>query len=276
MSLSRSLLTAVFLSLLLVGCKQKSHTTNKSSAESGNSSYAFSNASGETLPTDEAIDSADAAAMVDEGYPVRTPNYSGAWDPPPEIQKPLRGEARARQLKYMHMANRYARAGGQNPFFIQAIITIESKYRPCVKSPAGAVGLMQFMPGTANGLRRVTGITAATRCNPDLNVRSGVAYFNQMGWAKGNLQAMAAGYNSGPARAKALLYRNTKSKYWRSAQPSTSNGVPGPHYWGGETYNYARRMAGYYELYKANPHLVGLADSNSGIEGSGCDARGEC
>ena len=151
------------------------------------------------------------------------------------------------------MINQLSKKHGVEPAFIHAIVTIESLYRSCVSSPAGAVGLMQFMPGTANGLRNV-GFSADKRCTPHLNVNAGITYFKQMdGWAKGNLQAMAAGYNSGPARAKALYLRDTSSKYWRSAQPSTSNGVPGPHYWGGETYNYARKMAGFYELCKANP-----------------------
>ena len=175
------------------------------------------------------------------------------------------------------MINELSRKHGIDPAFIHAIVTIESDYKKCARSNAGAVGLMQFMPGTANGLRKKIGFSAELRCIPHLNVNAGITYFKQMdGWARGNLQAMAAGYNSGPARAKALYLRDTSSPYWRTPQPSTSNGVPGPHYWGGETYNYARKMAGFYELYKANPQLIGLGSDDSPTAGSGCDAREQC
>ncbi len=85
---------------------------------------------------------------------------------------------------------------------------------------------------------------------------------------------MAAGYNTGPGRAKALLQRNTRSRYWRSAQPSTSNGVPSKRFAHGETYNYARNVAGYFELYSANPHLIGLSPSPK--RPSTCAERGQC
>lgn len=262
----------LLLFAVLAGCDGGDKTAAKSSAHSGNSDYAF-DAYGN--PGSEGIDEADGDTAVESGLPVRSPsNSTQRWDPPPLKVNPLSGAARTRQLRYINMINNHARAAGMDPAFIQAIVTIESVYQPCIKSPAGAVGLMQIMPDTANGLRRVTGITAATRCNPDLNVKSGIAYFKQMTWAKGNLQAMASGYNTGPARAKALFLRNTNSKYWRAPQPSTSNGVPGPRWWGGETYNYARKMAGYYELYKANPHLIGIADNTPAP--SECDARGIC
>lgn len=272
---SQTSLPLAFLFVLfggsISGCDGGDTPASKSAGQSGNGDHGF-DASGN--PTGDSIDYADADAAVDSHLPVRSPNSTQHWDPPPMRVKPLGGEARSRQLRFIKMINREARRGGLDPAFVQAIVTIESTYKPCVSSPAGAVGLMQIMPNTANGLRRYTGITAATRCNPDLNVRSGIAYFRQMTWARGNFQAMASGYNTGPARAKALFLRNTSSKYWRGAQPSTSNGVPSPKWWGGETYNYARKMAGYYELYKANPHLIGLADS--GPEPSECYDRGLC
>lgn len=277
LSTAGSLPLTIVLPLLLAagisGCDGGDMPESKSTAHSGNGDYGF-DAYGN--PTGDGVAYDDGETAVDSHLPVRSPgNSTQRWDPPPMKVRPLSGEARARQLRFIQMINREARRGGLDPAFVQAIVTIESVYKHCVRSPAGAVGLMQIMPATADGLRRYTGITAATRCNPELNVRSGIAYFRQMTWAKGNLQAMASGYNTGPARAKALFLRNTSSKYWAKPQPSTSNGVPGPKWWGGETYNYARKMAGYYELYKANPHLIGGGYSNE-PGASECYDRGLC
>ena len=268
----RSVMLLTVFALALGACKHKAEKTQQSTADSGNSPYSFYG--DDQAPSADAVTIADAADAKMEITAARiTPPGMQRWDPPPIKAAPLRGESRARQLEHMPMINELSRKHGIDPAFIHAIVTIESVYKPCARSPAGAVGLMQFMPGTANGLKKI-GFSAALRCVPRLNVNAGITYFKQMdGWAKGNLQAMAAGYNSGPARAKALYQRNTSSQYWRPAQPSTSNGVPGPHYWGGETYNYARKMAGFYELYKANPQLIGLGAENEPAA-SERDARG--
>lgn len=272
----RSVMLLTVFALALGACKHKADKTQQSTADSGNSPYSFYG--DDQAPSADAVTIADAADAKMEITAARiTPPGMQRWDPPPIKAAPLRGESRARQLEHMPMINELSRRHGIDPAFIHAIVTIESDYKKCARSNAGAVGLMQFMPGTANGLRKKIGFSAELRCIPHLNVNAGITYFKQMdGWARGNLQAMAAGYNSGPARAKALYLRDTSSPYWRTPQPSTSNGVPGPHYWGGETYNYARKMAGYYELYKANPQLIGLGSDESPTAGSGCDEREQC
>ncbi len=223
---------------------------------------------------EDAVSSSDTVAL-----PIR----KGRWDPPPIRHKPLRGSARSRQLKYMKIVNTEANRAGLDPRFAHAIISRESLYntmamstickgkpKRCYKDHRTAHGLMQLMPATSKAM----GLPASMRrSHPQLNVRAGIRYLSRMKWAKGNLQAMAAGYNSGPARAKALLQGNRQSRYWKSAQPSTSNGVPGKSFWGGETYHYAQHVAGYYELYSANPQLIGLVPKK---RSSSCMERGQC
>ncbi|MCL2030402.1 MAG: lytic transglycosylase domain-containing protein [Oscillospiraceae bacterium] len=76
---------------------------------------------------------------------------------------------------------------------VKAVIRAESSYRPDALSRAGAMGLMQLMPGTAAGL----GVTDAY--NPEQNIDGGVRYLRQMldRW-DGDVRLALASYNWGP------------------------------------------------------------------------------
>lgn len=248
--------------LIITGCGDVDIDTSKldnSSPFQGNSAHRNSE-------VDEVYDADNGGVEMVNGKPMRL--TKGRWDPPARRKKPLTGSARARQLKYLPMINQEAKRAGIDPRFVHAIISRESRYntmaistickgkpKVCFKDWRTAHGLMQIMPATAKSLGLAPSMR---RSHPRLNVRAGIKYLVRMKWAKGNMQAMAAGYNSGPARAKALFQGNRNSKYWRGAQVSTSNGVPGKRFWGGETYHYAQHVAGFYDLYKANPQLIGL------------------
>jgi hypothetical protein len=80
---------------------------------------------------------------------------------------------------------------------IRAIIQAESGFRPHAVSSAGAQGLMQLMPGTAEDL----GVE-----NPfdiDQNIDGGVRYFKQMmDEFDGDVKLSLAAYNAGPGAVK--------------------------------------------------------------------------
>jgi soluble lytic murein transglycosylase len=82
----------------------------------------------------------------------------------------------------------------------------ESEFDPAVVSPAGAMGLMQVMPGTAKDMAAKVGVPYAKgklTTDPTYNVTLGSAYLHQLVEEFGPAVALvAAGYNAGPTRPR--------------------------------------------------------------------------
>ena len=118
------------------------------------------------------------------------------------------------------MASRY----GLPKSLIHAVITAESAYDTEAVSRAGAVGLMQLMPGTAKryGVKN--------RRNPYENVNGGTKYLRDLlVMFDNNLRLALAAYNAGEGAVK---------KY--------NNKIP-PYK---ETQNYVKKVITYYNRYK--------------------------
>ncbi|MGB0659244.1 MAG: lytic transglycosylase domain-containing protein [Mangrovicoccus sp.] len=87
----------------------------------------------------------------------------------------------------------------------------ESEFNPSVISHAGARGLMQLMPGTAQLMSRETGLDynlARLTQDAAYNARLGTAYLQRLTGDFGkNVPLIAAGYNAGPGRPIAWIER---------------------------------------------------------------------
>ena len=149
-----------------------------------------------------------------------------------ELNINVSGAFRERQRNLSAQINQIAREVGVEPHFVHAIISAESAYKPGAKSHAGAMGLMQLMPGTA----RRFGVTEPY--NTGQNVRGGATYLKWLlNEFDGDMQLAAAGYNAGEGNVR---------KYGRKIPPFI------------ETRAYVPKVMEYYRRYKNNPSEIGL------------------
>jgi cell wall-associated NlpC family hydrolase len=90
-----------------------------------------------------------------------------------------------------------ARAAGIDPALLAAVAWTESGFDPSARSKAGAVGLVQLMPRTAQGL----GVT--DRTDPAQSLRGGATYLKQQLAAfDGRTDLALAAYNAGPTAVR--------------------------------------------------------------------------
>jgi soluble lytic murein transglycosylase-like protein len=117
----------------------------------------------------------------------------------------------------------YAEKFNLDPKLIRAVMKQESSFQPFALSTSGAMGLMQLMPGTAEGL----GVDDPY--NIEENIRGGAQYLRyQLDAFDQNLDLALAAYNAGP---------NAVRKY---------GGIP-PYE---QTQTYVKKVKQYYQMYQ--------------------------
>lgn len=106
-----------------------------------------------------------------------------------------------------------AREHGVDPALVYSLVRSESLFVPDARSGAGALGLMQLMPGTGREVARRIGMQLpdnAALLDPDTNVRLGSAYLGSVLDRFGQHEVLAtAAYNAGPHRVQRWLPRDS-------------------------------------------------------------------
>ncbi len=108
---------------------------------------------------------------------------------------------------YREIVTREAVEAGIEPLFLASLIRQESAFAPGIRSPAGAIGLMQVMPETGRELARgqgIRGFTPESLETAEINLHLGTTFWVDMErrYGDGNLPLALSAYNAGPTRAR--------------------------------------------------------------------------
>lgn len=102
----------------------------------------------------------------------------------------------------------YAEKRKIDPYLILSIMRAETQYKSDAISPVGAVGLMQFMPYSAQKVADITDQKIQTEqlFTPEKSIEFGAAYLKKLSLEMDNQKPLvAAAYNGGPHRVKAWI-----------------------------------------------------------------------
>ncbi len=103
-------------------------------------------------------------------------------------------------LHYQAIVRGHSRNYRLDPALLAAVIYQESKFRAHARSSSGAVGLMQLLPSTAEGIAVHTGGTkfrVSDLDDPEINVRYGSWYLRHLLDKYGDERTALAAYNAG-------------------------------------------------------------------------------
>jgi len=119
-------------------------------------------------------------------------------------------------LHYSEIVRHEARDKGLDPALVAAVIYQESRFRRDVRSPTGAVGLMQLQPETARGIALRTGGTAfelSDLTNPAINIRYGSWYLQNLFEKYRSERLALAAYNAGQGNVDRWLRTGSEIEF---------------------------------------------------------------
>lgn len=147
-------------------------------------------------------------------------------------------------IHYREIIDKYASEYDLDPYFVAAIIKVESKFNEKAQSSKNARGLMQITP--------ITGKWASEELNiphyseealfvPDTNIRIGCWYLNQLRKEfADNVQLILAAYNGGSGNVRKWLQDRRYSEDGKILKE-----IPFP-----ETKLYVEKVVKNYKIYK--------------------------
>ncbi|MDK2758694.1 MAG: lytic transglycosylase domain-containing protein [Blastomonas fulva] len=106
----------------------------------------------------------------------------------------ISSDAQARRTAYFNLIVDVACDAGVPVVLFDALLAQESRYRPLARSSAGAMGMAQLMPGTAQYLR------VTDPWNVRQNLVGGARYLREQLDRFGTWELALAAYNAGPGR----------------------------------------------------------------------------
>ncbi len=184
-----------------------------------------------------------AEALLDDGLPIQGV-VLGRTIHRLEEEWNLRLLRIVHPFPYRDLIVREARARGLDPFFVAGLIRQESLFHPTIQSSAGAVGLMQLLPGTAREVAQAEGLrfSAGALGDPETNIRLGTAFLASMVQRfDGRAEDALSAYNAGPTRAR----------QWRSRPEYRDTHVFLEHIPFRETRHYVKVVQQYTRIYTA-------------------------
>lgn len=170
---------------------------------------------------------------------------------------------------YRETVERWARAARVEPDLLQALIREESRFDRWARSWAGAIGLTQLMPRTAQAVAselKLGRVTPAALHRPELNVRLGAAYLGGLLSAFDGSKVLAvAAYNAGPQAVER----------WLGARPDAELDEWVEEIPAAETREYVKRVLGSYAAYRLvyGGALAELVDRSAPARGGGLAGR---
>ncbi|MGH3038415.1 MAG: lytic transglycosylase domain-containing protein, partial [Gaiellaceae bacterium] len=111
-------------------------------------------------------------------------------------------------LEYDHIVRGHARQYDLDAALLAAVIYRESKFDSDARSSSGAIGLMQLLPDTAQGIAQLTGgnrFRVDDLYDPEINVRYGSFYLRRLLRKYENRRLALAAYNAGQANVDRWL-----------------------------------------------------------------------
>jgi soluble lytic murein transglycosylase len=139
---------------------------------------------------------------------------------------------------------------GVDPALVLAVIRQESSFDRGAVSPAGALGLMQLLPGTAEQVARALGgsvTRVALTADAQRNIALGTEYLGQLlARYDGSVPLAVAAYNAGPHRVDQWLVENGAPRPDPMAMLNWIERIPF-----GETRNYVQRVLENVQMYLA-------------------------
>jgi soluble lytic murein transglycosylase-like protein len=137
---------------------------------------------------------------------------------------PVYMPSQANIQRFSSLIEAVAQAHGVESALVHAVISAESGYNPAALSKAGARGLMQLMPATAQryGVQNIM--------DPQENISGGVKYLKDLlQMFQGNMELAVAAYNAG---------ENAVVRYGNKVPPYA------------ETVNYVPKVLGFYNKFR--------------------------